>query len=415
MPLPVKNMEEMDMADKYTEMGIEDFDDFITNVMNEGDVVKEGKYGFVTERVAFAPHGEPASIQMYEYNGIYAVCFDNEYDRDAGVADCFEEAEDDLFATYEEAEAYFNLYEGKGMKSGKEQIEECKKLLKYPQDVWIGSRCDAWGRVTFDVSYQGMLLGEYIMGIDPEKLKAKVDRYWKFRKETGIWITNIVKERREWNSNQRYYIFTYSSGRCAEKNELKVHIPSVLQGRERWALDLLDDKKIEEMKKMCKKDEMFDSRGQVKWYNKKKGYGVIYRTIGDYEINEETMIPEYFVHHSELTNAKSLKEGECVRFNAGKNGKKLVALQVEKDKKMKAECDPRCRVAGLILEDFGIKFPLLDWIDMEYEDMCEMYRYLKAKKDNNDSEAERISERYEFDEEDEDGFWSIVYREDEFC
>lgn len=60
-------------------------------------------------------------------------------------------------------------------------------------------------------------------------------------------------------------------------------------------------------------------RGKIINYNAQKGYGFIYS-----ENHEENI----FVHHSEITNAKELFQGQSVKFEVKKTKKGLSALHV---------------------------------------------------------------------------------------
>ena len=64
------------------------------------------------------------------------------------------------------------------------------------------------------------------------------------------------------------------------------------------------------------------SKGRVKWFNDKRGYGFISQDTGE----------DVFIHYSEITGEgyKTLKEGELVEFEVttGEKGLQAHALQV---------------------------------------------------------------------------------------
>jgi CspA family cold shock protein len=59
--------------------------------------------------------------------------------------------------------------------------------------------------------------------------------------------------------------------------------------------------------------------GIVKWYSESKGFGFIERVGGAKDV---------FVHHSEISNASSLTEGERVDFTVKQGSKGLAASNV---------------------------------------------------------------------------------------
>ena len=133
-------------------------------------------------------------------------------------------------------------------------------------------------------------------------------------------------------------------------------------------------------------------KGIVNWYNGKKGYGFIYGTGCDAE-NINDVLPEYFVHSSQIKGKKP-KEFSMVEFQPDKNEKGNVALNV-KVIEYDTTYDPRGYISERILDEFDMRIPCLSWMDFLFEDMKEIYNYLRAKSDNNVDELKRLTEKYD--------------------
>lgn len=147
-------------------------------------------------------------------------------------------------------------------------------------------------------------------------------------------------------------------------------------------------------------------QGIVKWFDKKKGYGFIYGT-GSVEVNgKENVLPEYFVHITQVIGEK-IKEDDMVQFELYMSKRGMVAKNVSVVK-YKTENDPRAYIAQRICGEFDLKIPCISWIGILYEDMKELYNYLRAVKDNDMKEVNRISAIYELEKVPKDEHVSCI-------
>lgn len=135
--------------------------------------------------------------------------------------------------------------------------------------------------------------------------------------------------------------------------------------------------------------------GVVKWFDRKKGYGFIYGGESIETDGKENILPEYFVHLNQVKSQK-ISEFDMVSFDPHTDKKGLSAQDVRVIK-YNSEHDPRCNIACKISDEFDFKIPCLSWTMISYEDMAEIYNYLKADRDKDVVEMKRISEKYEFD------------------
>ena len=51
----------------------------------------------------------------------------------------------------------------------------------------------------------------------------------------------------------------------------------------------------------------------------------------------------------------------------------------------------------MVLEEYDMKIPCLTWMDILFEDMREIYNYLRAKSENDAKELKRLTEKYGLD------------------
>lgn len=134
-------------------------------------------------------------------------------------------------------------------------------------------------------------------------------------------------------------------------------------------------------------------KGKVKWIDYKKGYGFIYGTGSIKQDGKENILPEYFFHISQV-KSKHIKDFDMVKFKPCTNKKGLLALDVSVIDNS-TEYDPRLYIASRIYDEFDIEIPCLTWMYIWFDDMKELYNYLKADKENDEAELKRISEVYE--------------------
>lgn len=140
---------------------------------------------------------------------------------------------------------------------------------------------------------------------------------------------------------------------------------------------------------------MIEMQGIVKWFDKKKGYGFIYGT-GNVELNsKENVLPEYFVHINQVIGGE-IKEDDMVQFEPHMSKRGMVAKSVSVVE-YKTENDPRAYIAQRICEKFDLEIPCISWMGILYEDMKELYNYLRAVRNNDTEEVNRISAIYELE------------------
>lgn len=135
--------------------------------------------------------------------------------------------------------------------------------------------------------------------------------------------------------------------------------------------------------------------GVVKFFNRKKGYGFIYGTGCIEKDGKVDVLPEYFVHTSQV-GSQRLRSGDMVKFEPHEDEKGLSAVNVSKAR-FCTENDPRCYIAQRILNEFDLEIPCVSWAGIGYEDMKEICNYLNAKKNQDGEELERIEKKYELD------------------
>ena len=128
------------------------------------------------------------------------------------------------------------------MKSGEDQIRECKEKLKEADHIYIKPRFGIYGTVSFEIYYDHMLIAEHLMDLDSEYINECVEKFHQYCSENKVEIVDIEKNR-PWNSNQRYYIVElYDENH--EADVWYIHIPSKLQGKQRCLADLIKPNNI---------------------------------------------------------------------------------------------------------------------------------------------------------------------------
>lgn len=147
-------------------------------------------------------------------------------------------------------------------------------------------------------------------------------------------------------------------------------------------------------------------KGLVKWVNHKKGYGFIYGTGSVVQDGEENVLPEYFVHFSQI-KGKKITNYDMVEFEPHIDKKGMSALNVSVTK-YTAEDDPRCYIAQKIFDEFNVEIPCLAWMNILFEDMRDIYNYFRAEQGNNTIEMKRIMDKYELEKVPKDEHASCI-------
>lgn len=230
------------IEDKYHEIGIYTEEDFWEAVLESAEIMKEGIYGFYSEKAAFAERGEPASVLLVKYKGKYIVYVFGEYDGEEYIEDSLDVLDHELFTDYNEAEKYFLSLENSGILSGKEQIRNCKSKLEEPDSVYIKPCPGMYGGVYFRIYYNRKLLMDHVGGLEPQEINQAVRDYKDFCKNNHVSIEEIRKEH-PWSSNQRYYVIELYE-EDGNGKYIHVHIPSALQGKSRNVIDLIKSNNI---------------------------------------------------------------------------------------------------------------------------------------------------------------------------
>lgn len=230
------------IEDKYHELGIYTDDEFWKVVYEEAEELDAGEYGFRTESAAFGDDTCPANVFFMKYKGKYIV-YTNEEVGESGYAEGYLDfLEHDLFDNYDEAYEYYKSLLNSGMKSGEDQIRECKEKLKEADHIYIKPRFGIYETVSFEIYYDHMLVAEHLMDLDSEYINECVEKFHQYCIENKIEIVDIEKNR-PWNSNQRYYIVElYDENH--EADVWYIHIPSKLQGKQRCLADLITPNNI---------------------------------------------------------------------------------------------------------------------------------------------------------------------------
>lgn len=179
---------------------------------------------------------------MMKYKGKYIVCASEEMGESGCAEGYLDFLEHELFDNYDDAYEYYKSLLNSGIKSGKDQIQECKEKLKEADHVYIKPYFVDYEYVDFRIYYDHMLIAEHLKDLDSEYINECVEKFHQYCAENKIEITSIEKHR-PWNSNQRYYIAElYDENH--EADVWYIHIPSKLQGEQRCLADLIKPNNI---------------------------------------------------------------------------------------------------------------------------------------------------------------------------
>ena len=147
-------------------------------------------------------------------------------------------------------------------------------------------------------------------------------------------------------------------------------------------------------------------KGLVKRINHKKGYGFIYGTGSVEKDGKENVLPEYFFHLSQV-KSKHIEWCDMVKFEPHMDKKGMSARNISVIKCLPKD-DPRAYIANRIDDEFDMKIPYITWVNIMFEDMKELYNYLKANKENDEEEFTRISGIYGLNKIPEDEHVSCI-------
>ena len=230
------------IEDKYHELGIYTDDEFWEVVSGTAEEIEVGEYGFRTEAAAFGDDTCPANVFLLKYKEKYIVYAGEEMDESGYAVEYLDDLEHELFDNYDDAYQYYQSLLNTGIKSGKEQIRECKEKLKEANHVYIKPYFIGYEYVDFRIYYDRMLIAEHLKDLDSEYISECVEKFHQYCIENKIEIVDIEKNR-PWNSNQRYYIVElYDENH--EADVWYIHIPSKLQGKQRCLADLITPNNI---------------------------------------------------------------------------------------------------------------------------------------------------------------------------
>ena len=225
------------IENKYHELGIYTEQEFWEIIYEKAEKIEVGEYGFRTEAAAFGDDTYPANVFLVEYKGKYIVYAGEEIDESGYAVEYLDDLEHELFDNYDDAYQYYQSLLNTGIKSGKEQIRECKTKLKEADHIYIKPKFGIYETVSFKIYYDRMLIAEHLRDLNTEYINECVEKFHQYCTENKIEITSIEKHK-PWNSNQRYYIVElYDENH--EADVWYIHIPSKLQRKQRCVIDLI--------------------------------------------------------------------------------------------------------------------------------------------------------------------------------
>jgi len=96
--------------------------------------------------------------------------------------------------------------------------------------------------------YDYDLVLEKYRDLDVETVREAIKHYKEFQgkcEKRGLSVHSVYKKPREWNDNQRYYVFEFGNAYCNIEKE--VHIPSSMQHKPRIVCDFMKRKIFDEV------------------------------------------------------------------------------------------------------------------------------------------------------------------------
>ena len=122
-------------------------------------------------------------------------------------------------------------------------------LDKEISGLWFDAKHGSYpGTYSWNIKKDYCLLIEKTKELNPEEIKEAVKKHQEFKSKcsaAGIRFVNYYKKPREWNNNQRYYVFEFFAG--GKERQFEAHIPSKMQNKKRFPLDFFKPEWFDEM------------------------------------------------------------------------------------------------------------------------------------------------------------------------
>lgn len=219
-------------------------DFWYTTIFEDAEDLEEKEIGFSNECYYLDRDNEQDKVVLAKKDKFYIVY---------GVGEVVENDGFDTDITqivtnnYEEAKKYFDSIEPE-TQNPKDEIREVReKLGELSESIWIDIKDNGYS-VYYNVKYCNRLIIEKAKHLDADLIRQQTERYDNLDKELrekGVTISELYKAPREWNNNQRYYLFSFTKG-WDEFEEL-AHIPSKMQNKMRLVLDYYKSSWLEEI------------------------------------------------------------------------------------------------------------------------------------------------------------------------
>ncbi len=205
-----------------------------TTIFEDTEDLEEKEIGFSNECDYLDSHNEQDKVVLAKKDNFYIVYGAGEVVKDNGFDTDITQI---VTNNYEEAKKYFDSIEPE-TENPKDKIREVReKLGELSESIWIDMKDNCFS-VYYNIKYRNRLLIEKAPDLDAEMIRQQAERYDNLDEELrkkGITISELYKAPREWNDNQRYYLFSFTT-RSGEFDEL-AHIPSKMQHKMRLVLD----------------------------------------------------------------------------------------------------------------------------------------------------------------------------------